>query len=263
MAESERIPRILTRLFCRMRCEEAKLDEKELGVLVKMAKKGGHTDRERTQAIGAYLDEYYEYGVGDLRYSSPHTSRPISRASSQASVNSLTSSTASSLSHLPRRSHSSHTPTRGSRRSLRQTRSASRSNRSNSFCGYDLPGGLSTSSVNLDSQEDVATLITTLRRERSRLLQEIEAEEEERAWFYSQLENLNQQLRRFAAGENVSTNILNEEQKRRCLYLAAALAIVEEQLGKAGRGRRARNGNPTSKKNTKESVGQGMVNQKA
>ncbi|ROT77601.1 hypothetical protein C7M84_003742 [Penaeus vannamei] len=92
----------------------------------------------------------------------------------------------------------------GLRRPLRQTRSASRCNRSQVFAGFNLPGGLSTSSVNLDSQEDVANLILTLRKERSRLLQEIEAEEEERAWFYSQLENINQQLRRLATTDNVS-----------------------------------------------------------
>ena len=60
-------------------------------------------------------------------------------------------------------------------------------------------------------------------------------------------------------------NILNARdtiiaEKRRCLYLAAALAIVEEQQKRL---EEARKGNPTSKKDTKESVGQGMVDQKA
>ncbi|XP_063880746.1 adenomatous polyposis coli protein-like isoform X3 [Scylla paramamosain] len=156
------------------------------------------TTTTTTTAANDYLDNLElpdcnsntEYCPGELRYSSPHTSRPVSRASSQASLPSSTSS------HLPRRSQSSHTPPRGNRRCLRQTRSASRGSRTGSGGSLNLPGGLSTSSLNLDSQEDVATLILTLRKERSRLLQEIEAEEEERAWFYSQLENLNQQLRR-------------------------------------------------------------------
>ncbi|XP_050701439.1 uncharacterized protein LOC126987906 [Eriocheir sinensis] len=139
-----------------------------------------------------------EYCPGELRYPSPHTSRPVSRASSHASL------PASTASHVPRRSQSSHTQPRGNRRYLRQTRSASRGSRQGSGGSLNLPGGLSTSSLNLDSQEDIATLILTLRKERSRLLQEIEAEEEERAWFYSQLENLNQQLRR-SSTDNVST----------------------------------------------------------
>jgi hypothetical protein len=41
---------------------------------------------------------------------------------------------------------------------------------------------------------------------------------------------------------------------RRCIYLAAAVAIVKT-AEKAGRGRRARKGNLNSKKDTKESVG--------
>ncbi|XP_042868798.1 uncharacterized protein LOC122251157 [Penaeus japonicus] len=175
-----------------------------------------------------------DYGGGDLRYSSPHTSRPISRASSQTS---LSSSTAASITHLPRRSQSTHTPTRGLRRPLRQTRSASRCNRSQVFTGFNLPGCLSTSSVNLDSQEDVANLILTLRKERSRLLQEIEAEEEERAWFYSQLENINQQLRRLSTTDNLH-DVSGPEKSRsrsfpvfwvRCLGLEGVPATKHEK----------------------------------
>ena len=51
LAENEVTPRILTRLFCRMWHEEAKPDEWELGVLVKMAKKGDLTDCNNYRGI--------------------------------------------------------------------------------------------------------------------------------------------------------------------------------------------------------------------
>ena len=56
------------------------------------------------------------------------------------------------------------TTCRGTRRSLRQTRSASRAS-----CGRlgSLPGHLSSTSLNLDSTEDIAGFIATLRKERS------------------------------------------------------------------------------------------------
>ena len=44
--------------------------------------------------------------------------------------------------------------------------------------------------------------------------------------------------------------------KIRCLYLVASVAIVEE--GKKEQAERAKKGNPTLKKNTKKSVGQGQ-----
>ena len=51
LAENEVTPRILTRLFCRMWHEEVKPDEWELGVLVKMAKKGDLTDCNNYRGI--------------------------------------------------------------------------------------------------------------------------------------------------------------------------------------------------------------------
>ena len=52
-------------------------------------------------------------------------------------------------------------------------------------------------------------------------------------------------------------------EKRRCLYLAAALAIVEEQQKRLEEAEVQEKATPGSKKGTKESVGQGMVDQKA
>ena len=53
---------------------------------------------------------------------------------------------------------------------------------------------------------------------------------------------------------NVKDTVIAE--KRRCLYLAAALAIVEEQQKRLQEAEDEKRGNPTSKKHTKESVGQ-------
>ncbi|XP_068219133.1 uncharacterized protein [Palaemon carinicauda] len=51
LAECEGTPRVLTRLFCRMWYEEVGPDEWELGMLVKMAKKGDLTDCNNYRGI--------------------------------------------------------------------------------------------------------------------------------------------------------------------------------------------------------------------
>ncbi|XP_076044562.1 uncharacterized protein LOC143027230 isoform X2 [Oratosquilla oratoria] len=181
-----------------------------------------------------------DYGGQDVRYSPHHPSRPISRASSIQSVESTGSSQASfgsapRVPPLPRRSQSLsagggggglHRDSTGSlinrksRGSLRLTRSASRC----SSGRYRSPsnGTRSYSNINLDSQEEVGKLILTLRKERSRLLQEIEAEEEERSWFYTQLENLHVQLRYLTK--------TNNDGAERC-RLEGEVCRVQESLG--------------------------------
>ena len=85
-------------------------------------------------------------------------------------------------------------------RSSRKNRSSRRSSRGSTT---SLP---TLGDVRLESPEDVSQLIASLRKERSRLLQEIEQEDEVRSAFYSHLDSLNQRLRALPHQYNVSTS---------------------------------------------------------